>query len=146
MISIFTKRLPRSIQRDIYLEYLRRKDQLARILRNSDSYRWLKKDSEVTELILACSVFYFHVLGQMADASRSIRSMSYRNIDAIQMGSYRLTIDEAGKFDRITKQFMAIMGEYGVPIRLLDMSDMYRYAKQLNDALKEKNDGKPIQR
>lgn len=113
---------------------------------NSNLHQWLKKDLEVTELILACSVFYFHVLGQMANASRSIRNMSHRNIDAIQMGSYRLTIDEAGEFDRITRQFMAIMEEYGVPIRLLDMSDMYQYAKQLNYALKEKNDGKPIQR
>jgi len=138
MIRLFTRKLPKDISRDIFFEFRRKNDALWRLLEKSNRYPLLKKDQELTELILACSIFNYRVLMQISEASRISERLRSKNIETICFGSFDLGSLEAADFKAITKEFKRILYDFEIPI--LDPSDIVEFAKYANNSLRSRNE------
>lgn len=136
MITLFTKKLHPTLRKELFLDYQRNKDQLSRILKKyPDRFFYLEKDSEVTELMLAGTVFYSRVIKQMESARRTFKKAVSKNITAIQMGQYQLTSLDVAQMKKVSGDFHRLFNKFGVNISKLDLSDMFIYAGKLNEAL-----------
>ncbi len=141
MITLFTKQIHPTLRKELFLDYQRNKDQLSRILKKyPDRFFYLEKDSDVTEIILAGTVFYNRVIKQMESARRTFRKAVSKNITAIQMGQYQLTSSDVTHMKKVSGDFHRLFNNFGVNISNLDLSDMYIYAGKLNESLKSQKD------
>lgn len=149
IINILTYELPGNITRTIYLEYNSRRRELDRIWANPDNnYRVLQDYVSTVEALLAISIFYRHVMGQLQGAVsfyKSVNKMcSMKKECAIKVGGMvldnkqqRHLLSAVIKFDQIQKKYQLepVFFEYSETIQFLRNCNKLFYQKEY-----EKND------
>ncbi|PPK72978.1 hypothetical protein B0F87_11524 [Methylobacter tundripaludum] len=135
MINVFTKKLPATLKREVYLDYQSKLKALTKILNERNDLKYLKRDRQVTELLLAGAVFYSKVIAQMNEAKRVIKNFNRSNISSIRMGGFTLTSQDIYLFDELRRDFNRIFNNFNIPISSLDLSDLNEFSKKLNKIL-----------
>lgn len=91
----------------------------------------LRRDPQMTELLLALSVFYRHVIAQFEGAGRVMKRMSTYQIPEVRLGSSTLDVDAARQMDIAVRQFYSLLREFEIPTEILREHDIKEFASTL---------------
>lgn len=91
----------------------------------------LRRDPQVTELLLALSVFYRHVIAQFEGAGRVMMRMKRYEIPEIRLGASTLDADATRQMGITVRQFYGLLSEFGIPTEILREHDIKKFASSL---------------
>ena len=136
MIYLFRATLPADIYRKMLREYFDLQRILEGLTKGKEKFAVLRKDEDVTQLILALSIFYRHVITQFEGAGRVMERLRASDIGVVQMGTSKLDGEVAKQMDIAIRQFYGLMAEFRIPKEVFLEHDIKKYAKLLTDYLK----------
>lgn len=91
----------------------------------------LRRDPQITELLLALSVFYRHVIAQFEGAGRVMKRMSKYEIPVVRLGASTLDAEAARQMDIAVRQFYGLLREFEIPTEILREHDIKEFANSL---------------
>lgn len=91
----------------------------------------LRRDPQVTELLLALSVFYRHVIAPFEGAGRAMTRMGRHDISVVRLGASTLSTDAAQKMGIAVRQFYGLLREFGIPTEVLREHDIKKFSSLL---------------
>ncbi len=150
MIHLFRAGVPHEIYRLMVREYFELHRILERLVEGQlsavvegerqPSFRQelapLRRDPQVTELLLALAVFYRHIIAQFEGAGRVMMRMKKYEIPVIRLGASTLDADAARQMGLAVRQFYGLLSEYGIPMEILREHDIKEFANSLANYLR----------
>jgi hypothetical protein len=88
----------------------------------------LKRDPQVTELLLAMAVFYRHIIAQFEGAGRVMKRMNKYNIQVVRLGASTLDAEATWQMKKAVRQFYQLLAEFNVPREIIQEHDIKRFA------------------
>lgn len=88
----------------------------------------LKRDPQVTELLLALAVFYRHIIAQFEGAGRVMKRMNKYEIQVVRLGASTLDAEAARQMEMAVRQFYQLLAEFEVPLEIIREHDIKRFA------------------
>jgi hypothetical protein len=88
----------------------------------------LRRDPQVTELLLALAVFYRHIIAQFEGAGRVMKHMNKYDIQVVRLGASTLDTEAARQMEMAVRQFYQLLAEFEVPLEIIREHDIKRFA------------------
>lgn len=136
MIHIFRSHVPFDIYRLMVREYFDCRSILKRMTEGKAQFSALRRDEEVTDLMLALAVFYRHVITQFEGAEMVMTRMRASNISVVRMGETKLDAASVDAMHIAVRQFYGLISQYLVPVEIFREHDLREFARALTTYLK----------
>jgi hypothetical protein len=137
IINIFTYKLPYDLANQIYNEFQARLVEVKYLIEVAPSYKVLKKELEVIELLLALSIFHKRVVANLDAAIKFHKTVSeYGKVDTVRLGQYDFTGTEKNQLLSLVLNYRALIAKYGIPTSFMDYYETKEFLKNVKD-LKE---------
>lgn len=133
MIKFFCYKIPRAVSQPMYAEYNSRMSEVKFFLEN-DTYKDLKPNLELIELLLATSIFYKRVVANF-DAANKFAGTVFNSSNAayIKIGTYKLTGKENRKIYSVIMSYRQIIKKYRIPRSVIEYVDTIEFIRAVKD-------------
>jgi hypothetical protein len=115
LINILTFGLPYKLANQIYNEYESRLSEVNYIITEVSKYKFLQKDKETIEILLALSIFHKRVVSNLDGAVKFYGKVTkISSADVISIGSYDLDNEEKNKLMALLINYRHLLEKYGI--------------------------------
>ena len=136
MIHMFRASVPPDVYRMMVREYFELHRILDGLSKHQKQLEVLRKDSAVTELMLALTIFYRNVIAPFEGAGRVMQQMRASNVSVVRMGQSKLDDGMTQRMDLAVRQFYGLVMEFRVPKAMFVEHDIKNFARLLSEYLK----------
>lgn len=138
MIYLFRSQFPPDVYKHMFREYSSLLGILKKMVEGKQRLAPLKRDWEVTELMLALVIFHRHVIAQFESVKRAMQQMNRSEISLVRLGDSKIGYDGLAEMDVAVRQFYGLVSGFQIPTAIFLEHDIKEFAKMLADFLKEK--------
>ena len=143
LINNLTFGLPVNVARPLYQEYSNRRREIDRIWANPDNnYRMLQDYVATVEALLAISLFYRHILGQIHGATSFYKSVNATNRNdiecSIKVGNMVLDSQQQRHLLAAVIQFDKIQDRYQLAPVLFEYSETVQFLRNCKELFYQK--------
>jgi hypothetical protein len=142
IINIFTYKLPYDLANQIYNEFQARLIEVKYLLDAAPSYKILKKELDVIQLLLALSIFHKRVIANLDAAIKFHKTVSeYGKVDIVRVGQYDFTGKEKTQLLSLILNYNALITRYGISNSFMDYYETKEFLKNVRDLKEMENYG-----
>ncbi len=132
IINILTYKLPFELANQIYNEFQNRLREAVYLIDNYRTYKPLKDDIKVVELILSLSIFHRKVVSNLDAAVKFYGTVLNKSeADTITIGSYKLTGDEKNKILAVVMNYNNLIEKFSIPQYVMEYYETRDFLKNL---------------
>lgn len=132
IINILTYHLHFELTNQIYNEFQSRYKEANYLIENYKTYKVLKKDIKVVEVLLSLSIFHKRVIANLDAAVKFYGTVSKSsNANTIKMGAYELTGDEKNKILAVVLNYNKLIEKFSIPPKYMEYYETKEFLKNL---------------